>query len=155
LPGKTFENTKFKIRRKKMSGIKDVFSNVKFKKEGGPITIEVTSGFSSLGSFILAYSEIGKTDYHEFGKEPKCINDKQADMFLIPIDLKEISKYVVFIIGKYSPAPGRTQIKVNYEFVQDGELLEIKPKNGNVIEENTTNGVLRFTHYFGFKPEEE
>lgn len=135
-----------------MTEIKDQYTKVKFKKDNGPITIEVTSGFSSLGAFILAYSKIGETDLTEFGREPKRIDDSIPDIFCIPIDVENIIKYVVIIIGKYCPAPGKTQVTVKYDFVQNGEILKVEPSNGSTINEVlTTGGSLRFTHYFNFE----
>lgn len=128
-------------------------SVVKFNKNGGPIIVEITSGYSSLGTYILGYAKDGSTDYREFGKEPKRIDDDLMDIFKIPIELNKVKDYFVFIIGKYSPAPGHSQIKVHYEFYQDNELLEVEQPHSNIIEENVTDGsIRRYTHFFEFSP---
>jgi len=92
---------------------------IKFKKDGGPITLEITSGFSSLGSFLLLQSDKSSVDFKEFGKDPKKIDDDIPDIFLIPINLQNLEKHLVAIVGKYRPAPGHKQIKVTYTFVQN------------------------------------
>ncbi len=125
-----------------------------FKKEDGPITLEVTSGYSTLGEFLLLYKEINQPDnYQTFGKDPKLIHDTQPDIFCIPIDVDRISGFRIYILGKYSPAPGHTQIKVNYNFYQNGKKLKVDPKNGNKIEETSDNSFYRITHRFEFTPD--
>ena len=76
---------------------------VKFRKEEGTISIEVTSGFGSIGGFVLAYKKKGDPKYTEFGKDPKRIDDDVPDLFMIPVDEDEIENYRVVIMGKYAP----------------------------------------------------
>jgi len=89
----------------------------------GPITIEVTSGYSTLGTFILAYAKKGDYAFQEFGKEPKRIDDNIPDVFLIPLPLDDLPQYRVVIIGKYKTAPGHNQVEVTYRFFQDGKSI--------------------------------
>ncbi|MBN1348130.1 hypothetical protein JXJ21_01840 [candidate division KSB1 bacterium] len=88
---------------------------INYKKEDGPVTLEVTSGYATHGSFILAYrkKDIGE-EYIEFGANPKCLDDDSPDIYLIPVDEEKLEDYRVVIIGKYRPAEARNQLKVKY-----------------------------------------
>lgn len=99
-------------------------AKVDYDKGKGPVTLEIDSGFSCLGTFILAIREkkIG-APYVEFGREPKRIDDDIPDIHLIPIDPGLLDKHRVFIAGKYAPAFGKSQIKVTYSFIQQGKLI--------------------------------
>jgi hypothetical protein len=119
---------------------------VSFAPTGGPVTIEVTSGYSTLGSFVLAATKRKEFNYVEFGKDPKSINDDIPDIFTIPINLAELSRYRVVILGKYRPAPGHDQIRVIYTFRQDGVKLHELP-----IEKKSDNPPEDFSHKFDFK----
>ena len=118
---------------------------VRYKKTGGPITIEVTSGYSSLGSFVLAYAKKGDAEFKEFGKDPKRIDDEIADIFVIPLDLEKLEEYRVIILGKYQPAPGHNQIKVEYTFIQDNKVI-----HKSVIEKPSEEAFERFTNRYEF-----
>jgi hypothetical protein len=119
---------------------------ISFNPKGGPVTIEVTSGYSSLGSFVLSYTRKGEFRYVEFGKDPKVIDDDIPDIFAIPIDLADLAHYRIVILGKYRSAPGHDQIKVTYSFKQDGGLLHETP-----IEEKSSGVPRDFSHKFDFK----
>ena len=119
---------------------------IKFKKDGGPITLEITSGFSSLGSFLLLQSEKSAVDFKEFGKDPKKIDDDIPDLFLIPIDLQKLENHLVAIIGKYRPAPGHRQIKVTYTFVQNNNSI-----HETEIKETSDEMFKRFRHVYEFE----
>ncbi|PSR55885.1 hypothetical protein AHMF7605_21465 [Adhaeribacter arboris] len=134
-----------------MADAKIISSFVNFKTNEGPITIEVTSGFASLGTFILSCSKVDDFDFKEFGKDPKRIDDSILDIFQVPIDLKVISKYEVAILGKYAPAPGHEQIKVNYKFIQNNKELVITPPGSNIIEEKSDEPFKRYTNFFKFE----
>lgn len=123
---------------------------VKFCRENGPITIEVTSGYCTRGSFILGYMKRGEYIFREFGKDPKRVDDDILDIYQIPIDLTELSSHRVSIIGKYAPSPGYQQIKLKYAFIQKNSELLVTPVKANLIEVSTAEPFLRFTHNFDF-----
>lgn len=119
---------------------------IEFRKENGPITIEVSSGYASLGSFMLAYCKKESYNFIEFGRDPKRIDDEIKDIHPIPINLEMLSDYQVVIIGKYSPLPSKKQIKVTYSFIQNNEVIHTTP-----IEETTEEYFKRYTHWYEFK----
>ncbi len=118
---------------------------VGYDEARGPITIEVTSGYSTLGTFILALAKKGEYSFQGFGKDPKRIDDDIPDVFLIPLSLEELPNYRVAIIGKYKSAPGHNQIKVSYVFCQ-----EDKPIHETRIETESAEDSQRITRKYEF-----
>ena len=121
------------------------YTEIKYKKEDGPITIEVLSGYATMGEFVLAYRMLDNYEYKEWGKDPKRIDDDINDLFIIPFDLEKLEQYIIVILGKYAPSPRSNQIKVDYIFLQkDKEIKKI------TIEESTDEEYKRFTNRFKF-----
>ena len=126
-------------------------ATVNFDPKNGPVTIEVISGYATLGNFRLSYVEEGNYRFIEFGKEPKRIDDYIPDIFQIPVGLDELHKYTIVILGKYAPAPGKQQVAVKYQFIQNDQPLTINSTKKVEIKETTDGGFQRFTHYFEFE----
>lgn len=119
---------------------------VDYNPKGGPITLEVLAGFATLGEFVLASRPKGSFEFSEWGKDPKRIDDDMNDIFVVPFDLARLDDFIILILGKYGPAPEKTQIKVEYLFLQDGdELLK------TTIEETTDEPFKRYTHKYSFR----
>lgn len=134
-----------------MSEIRVFNGIVQFNKNNGPVSIEVSSGYSSLGNFRLSYVKNGNFKFIEFGDEPKRIDDFIPDIFQIPIALDELKDHTITIVGKYAPAPGKQQIQVVYQFIQQTEELIITPPSSGIIQENSNGDFYRYTHYFSFE----
>ena len=134
-----------------MSDIRIFEGKVQYRRKNGPVFIEVSSGFSSLGNFRLSYVKNGSFKFIEFGDEPKRIDDFIPDIFQIPIALDELADHTIVILGKYAPAPGKQQIHVVYQFIQQTEVLVIEPPESGIIQENSGGEFLRYTHYFSFE----
>ena len=121
-------------------------NTINFKKKEGPVTIEVTSGYATLGSFVLALRKKDDYNYVEFGINPKRIDDNIEDIHLIPIDIDKLEDYKVLILGKYKPAPTKSQIKVTYTFVQNNEVIFEE-----TLKEKTDEVFVRFKNKYEFK----
>lgn len=123
--------------------------NVSFNPKGGPVMLEISSGYSTTGSFILSTAKKGEYDFHKFGSGR--VDDDIRDFFLIPIPLNELPNYILVVNGKYGPAPGHQQIRIEYTFTQDSKVLSVIPDTSEKIEETTNEFFLRFTNFFDFK----
>lgn len=134
-----------------MAPIRNNTATVQYNFDKGPIYIEVTSGYSTLGNFRLSYVKKGEYSFIEFGTEPKRIDDYIPDIFQIPPGLDELHDYIVVILGKYAPAPGNQQIYVTYQFIQESEPLPVKPADGTIIKEASGGEFFRYTNYFNFE----
>ncbi len=119
---------------------------IDYQANGGPILLEVTAGFATLGEFVLAYRTKDNFEFKEWGKDPKRVDDDINDLFIVPFDLGELENYIILILGKYGPAPRSNQVKVEYLFLQDGEELQ-----SVLIEETMDEPFQRYTHKFSFK----
>lgn len=119
---------------------------IDYQANGGPILLEVTAGFATLGEFVLAYRTKDNFEFKEWGKDPKRVDDDINDLFIVPFDLGELENYIILILGKYGPAPRSNQVKVEYLFLQDGEELQ-----SALIEETMDEPFQRYTHKFSFK----
>jgi len=122
---------------------------IEINKDKGPVTIEITSGFASLGSYVLGTIKKNTEDYKEFGKDPKLIDDDIPDIHVIPIAPKDLSDHFVSVIGKYSPAPEKTQVVVNYTFIQDNEVIHEEPAVDRELKDGEQ--FIRGNHLFSFK----
>lgn len=122
------------------------YYSIPYNPTGGPVILEVLPGYATLGEFLLAYRPVDVYDYKEWGKDPKRVDDNINDLFVIPFPLAELDKYVNMVIGKYAPAPGHDQVKIDYVYMQDGEeLLKV------TLQEPVASGFKSFTHKFKFK----
>lgn len=123
---------------------------VQFKVGDGAVTVEIASGFASLGEFVLCYAKKGETNFIEFGDNPKRIDDAKRDIIQIPLQASELQNYVLAINGKYGPAPGHTQVKVKYIFRQNSIKLTVDPESSSSLEETTEEPFKRYSHFFEF-----
>ena len=123
-------------------------TKIAIEKDEGPLTIEITSGFTSLGSYVLGFIRKGDPGFVEFGQDPKRIDDDVQDIHLIPIDAAALKDHFISVIGKYSPAPGKRQIAVQYDFVQNKKVVHSEAIEENLPEDQEfirTNHLYTFT----------
>jgi hypothetical protein len=124
---------------------------VKFRKDDGPVYLEVTSGHVTLGSFLLEYGKAGTYEYIEIDRDKKkIINDEEPDLFRIPVSLNELKNYRVYLVGRFRPAPDHNQIVVTYSFFQRDKLI-----HETKIEKVSDQTVERFSHRFKFEEKEQ
>lgn len=118
---------------------------ISFDEEKGPISVEITSGYASIGSYQLVRRKDG--EYVQFAKDrPRRIDDEVPDSIVLPIPEDKIGGKMVSIRGNYKPAPGHEQVKVTYVFTQDGEAIH----ETTVEEKAGDRPYLRFSHRFIF-----
>jgi hypothetical protein len=115
-----------------------------------PVHLEVNSGYSCLGSFLL-YMRLKEGNVELFPEKEKVINDNIIDFFMLPYTAEELCDLKLYIFGKYAPAPGHEQILVSYDFFQHDEALVIEPDKSNIIEEKSNDFAKSFYHSFNFK----
>jgi hypothetical protein len=117
--------------------------DVSFDPEGGPVTIDIESGFATKGKYVASIRQQSEWETISEGD----ISDDVQDLLLVPYDGEELKEKRVLIVGKYAPADltrGK-QIRVIYEIWQDGKKL----KTAEIEEEK--EGVLLCSHTFTFK----
>lgn len=127
-----------------------VKGKVQYSPNDGPVSLEITSGFASLGEFTPCYAKKGENNFIEFGENPKRIDDAKKDLIQIPISPGELKDFVVAVNGKYGPAPNHTQVKVKYIFMQNSKELKIEPESSSLIEEAVEEPFKRYSHFFEF-----
>ncbi len=119
---------------------------ISFDEDDGPISVDITSGYASIGSYQLARLKDG--EYVQFAKDrPRRIDDEVPDSVIIPIPEDEIDGRMVVIRGNYKPAPGHSQVKVAYTFTQDGEEIH----KTQIEERAEDKPYMRFSHRFIFQ----
>lgn len=119
---------------------------IKFDPSKGPITIEITSGYASLGAYELFYGKPEFANFKPFGASPKRIDDHIIDIHALPVALSELPGHRIIVVGKYGKAPGHDQISVVYEIVQNNKVL-----GSEKIEEAINSEFKRYRHTFDFK----
>jgi len=122
---------------------------VQFSRIAGPVTVEITSGFSTAGPYILACRRDALGAHLvEFGSTPKFIDDDIADIHLVPVAPEALDQQLVVILGKYRPAFGHTQVKVTYRFQQAAQTIHTTE-----IAETLDAGEAfrRYTHSYRFQ----
>lgn len=127
--------------------IKDVYFTPDNDK--GLVTVEVSTGYASVGQYELMYGKFSDATLRAFGKPPKKLGDDVRDLHTIPPAPEELENYVVEIHGNYRPGPGHRQVRVVYTFVQDGEVIYKEPVEGT-IKKGDDEG-LRSTYRFYFE----
>ena len=94
---------------------------IKYDKNKGHISVEIkNAGFANQGSFNVHITnglETRKLGEGKFG-------DSIPDIFLINIPPDQIEEWTLMIIGSYAPAFGHDQISVDYNFLQQAELID-------------------------------
>lgn len=125
-------------------------STVLISDPENPVHLEVNSGYSCLGSFLL-YMRSKEGNKELFTDKAKLINDDIIDFFMLPYTVEELAELKLYIFGKYAPAPGHEQILVRYDFFQHDEALQIDPEKSNIIEEKSNDFASSFYHSFTFK----
>lgn len=130
-------------------------ATVHFNPNGGHIVLSVKSGPPCIGGFRLFSRDNRVGDVVQlFPTEPNLIHDQLPDNLPLPFTLSIIQHITLRIIGRYGPLPNHTQIGVRYLFTQDGQVLNVTPNNGNVIQENHTPPppFKQYNHDFNFQP---
>lgn len=119
---------------------------VSFVEDDGPISIDISTGYASIGRYQLLQRK--DDEYVQIAKDrPRRIDDEVPDSIVIPIPEDRIDGKWVIIRGNYKPAPGHEQVKVTYTFTQEGE-----PIHETTIEEGAEDrAYLRFSHRFRFE----
>ncbi|MCX6232966.1 MAG: hypothetical protein NTZ33_15660 [Bacteroidetes bacterium] len=115
---------------------------INFIKEDGPITIEIISGYATLGSYNIAYNLNDNIVPVGNGK----LADNIPDIFILPVSIDNLSDCNVLIVGNYMSAPSHDQISVDYVFLQKG----IKLIGDNPVEIREQGSVLRTNHMINF-----
>lgn len=119
---------------------------VSFDEGDGPISIDISTGYASLGRYQLLRRKEG--EYVQFAKDrPRRIDDEVPDSIVIPTPEDKIEGQWVIIRGNYKPAPGHRQVKVTYTFTQDGETIH----ETTIKEGAEDRAYLRFSHRFRFE----
>lgn len=121
--------------------------------EKGNVTLEVSSGYASVGQYELMYAKFSEPELRPFGKPPKRLGDDVRDLHTIPPVPEKLEDYVVEILGNYRPGPGHRQVKATYTFVQNGEAIHRVEVEGSIERED--NEGLRSTYRFYFKEKSE
>jgi hypothetical protein len=127
---------------------------ITFNPQGGAIYIRVMSGPPCIGTFSLwYYNKIIGNVTQLYPDSLNLIHDNIPDNLVLPLDVETIQNITLRVIGRYGPLPNHTQVAVRYQFHQDGQLLNIAPKNYNVIQENhnTPPPYKQYNHDFNFK----
>lgn len=120
-------------------------AKVKLVNNKVPVRIEILAGYVVLGTYTLSYAaKANPTKSENFGKGN--LDDNEKDIFQIPILPDSLENYVVYVLGKYSPAPGHSQISITYKFRQGEIILSVIPiepidkESPNIIQENVEEG---------------
>jgi hypothetical protein len=116
---------------------------IKFKKDGGPITIEIKAMYATLGSYSSIYSTGTETKTLGNGK----LGDSIPDLYILPVSIKDLPECDLVISGTYVPSPGHQQISVQYLFMQDG----LPAKGDNPINIEKKQEALSCTHSVWFE----
>ncbi len=119
----------------------------------GCVTVEVSSGYASVGQYELMYAKLSDPELTPFGRPPKKLGDDVRDLHTIPPAPGTLEDYVVEILGNYRPGPGHRQVKATYTFVQNGEAIHQTEVEGTIKQGD--NEGLRSTHRFYFKDKSE
>jgi hypothetical protein len=117
----------------------------------GCVTVEVSSGYASIGQYELMYAKFSDAELKAFGKPPKKLGDDVPDLHTLPPAPEKLEAYVAEILGNYRPGPGHRQVKVTYTFAQDGDVIHETTIEGTV-EKGDDEG-LRSTYRFYFEDE--
>jgi len=115
---------------------------INFKRKDGPITMEIISGYATLGSYSIIYCSNGETIPIGSGK----LTDNIPDVYFLPLNFKETNDCTIYIIGNYLSAPGQDQINVSYVFLQKGVVL----KGESPVEIQILQSVISTHHSISF-----
>jgi len=111
-------------------------SSVKIKYSSKPVFLEVESGYSTIGAFMVVAFINGKP-MELFPNRIKKVHDNIPDIFLFPFEPKELKEVKILIYGKYAPAPSHKQIRVVYA-------------KSNILEEEIDEKGKTYFNYFEF-----
>lgn len=125
-------------------------SIVKIKYSTKPVFLEVESGYSTIGAFMVVAFVNGKP-LELFPNRIKKVHDNIPDIFLFPFEPKELKETKILIYGKYAPAPSHKQVRIVYNFVQESVKLKIIETKSNGIEEEIDEKGKTYFNYFEFK----
>lgn len=119
---------------------------VSFDEDNGPISIEITSGYASIGQYQLLRRKEG--EYVQIAADrPRRIDDEVPDAIPLPTPAEEMDGGRIVVQGNYKPAPGHQQVKVTYTFTQDGEAIH----ETEIEDETGDEPFLRYSHRFRFE----
>lgn len=122
--------------------------SVPFDDANGPVSLEITSGYASLGTYQIIRRKDG--EYVQIAKDrPRRIDDEVPDAIPLPILPEDLDGKQVFVRGNYRPAPGHEQVKVTYTFTQDGDIL----LETTIQDTADDRPYLRYSHGFEFHAE--
>lgn len=119
---------------------------VSFDEDDGPISIEITSGYASIGQYQLLRRK--DEEYVQMAADrPRRIDDEVPDAISLPMLPEELEDQWVIVRGNYRPAPGHEQVTVTYTFTQDGEVIH----ETEIEDEAGDEPFLRYSHRFRFE----
>lgn len=119
---------------------------VSFDEGDGPVSIEITSGYASIGTYQLLRRKDGA--FVQIAKDrPRRIDDEVPDAIPLPMLPEDLEGQWVFVRGNYKPAPGHEQVKVTYTVTQDGEVIH----EVSIEEAAGDRPYMRYSHRFRFE----
>jgi hypothetical protein len=126
-------------------------STVLLANTASPVFFEVESGYATIGSFAIAIRINGQDPTEIYPNRVKRVHDNVPDIFVLPIPWAQVTSAQLIVYGKYHPAPFHRQVRVQYNFVQDGRYLSVDPIFSNIIEEELDNQAKGYLHSFTFQ----
>lgn len=106
---------------------------VKYGIGNGPVIVEVTAGYATLGRYTMALEDNAR--WTEFGRGD--VADEIPDVFLVPSSGTALAGRFMSLVGNYAPGnlANNRQISVRYAFKQKVETIyevEVKKEKDGV-----------------------
>lgn len=102
---------------------------VRFKKSGGPITVNINCGYAQPGSYVLILWEANSNSV-VFKKEGNFINDED-DVFVLPTPINKNDGRILDLGAKLMIIPSITDYHVEINITQDGNTIGNLSQTGN------------------------
>jgi hypothetical protein len=90
---------------------------------GGPVSVVFRSGYATQGAFALSLTDGNRVIPVGQG----TFGDTIPDVFTIPIPANELENYMLVIFATYASAVGHNQVSVDYDFYQQGNIIDTEP----------------------------
>jgi len=104
-------------------------NTVKFKKDGGPVRVEITSGFAQTGSYLLRLWEANENKI-VMKKNGNFINDDD-DAYDLPTPNEVNNGRIPECIATVAITPPIKDYSINMIISQDGQELDVETVSGS------------------------
>jgi len=118
------------------------FQEIEYDPDGGPISLDVTPKYATLGKYKILYYRDGSFTEID-ANEPRNLGDDVPDVHTLHEIMDAPAQYHLIVRGNYMPAPNHQQVNVVYTFRQAPHPGHESDEDVQVLRESEIEDTLK------------